>query len=1041
MALLLRTGTGPFSMPLDHYRRRFYHPDEDQVALAALADSAYSRGEPATVETRLLRADGVTIWVRASVSIETTEDGQSVVMGLIQDITSLREAAERLAAQTELTSRLSERLQVATRAASIGVWDWDVSEDRRVWDDTMYRLYGRAPDSPLGAFDEWAAAIAPEDRGRVVANIGQALLHGDEFSDEFRVTWPDGSRRNVCAMARIIRDADGRARRMVGVKYDVTERRAAERQIRHLNRVYALVSSINAVITRETDPDRILAAACHLAVDKGQFLMAWVGVVDDQRRVRAVAQDGHVEGYLDLIDLNLRDPQHSLGPTGRCLLSGRYQVVNDIAHDEHYAPWRDEALRRGYRSSAAFPIKVDGTVVCAINLYASESDFFDADEIQLLDKMSVDVSFALTLHRKREEKQRADQSFRALQRLFAQAFEHAAVGMALVSVDGNLLTVNRAFSTMLGDTADELQATTFQALTHPHDLEADLAQVRRLLDGDAESYQIEKRYLHKDGHVVWALLSVSLVRDDEGRPLHFISQVQDISERVRAESALKESDERFHQISTNVGEVFWLREAGTPRLLYLSPAYERVWGRPAASALADPAIWAETVHPDDRERVLAAAGTQTDGNFDETYRIMRPDGEVRWVRARTVPVRAADGTVIRIAGIAEDITERLELEERVRQSQKLEAIGQLAGGVAHDFNNLLAVIMMDTGVASAMTSSPELQELLDEIAASADRGAQLTRQLLAFSRRQILRPQPTDLNQTVTSLTRMLQRVMREDVEIRLRLSDTPLITRADPGMLDQVLLNLAVNARDAMPHGGSLTIETAAATIDAGAAPSADDLPDGSYASLIVRDTGVGIPPDLLPRLFEPFFTTKEPGRGTGLGLATVFGIVKQHNGTIAVQSTVGAGTTFRILLPLSNAPAQAPEPDDTESDAVGGETVLLVEHEPVVRRVARALLEASGYEVLEAADGVEALHLWEQHHDAVQLLMTDLVMPGGISGQELGAILKARRPHLRVVFVAAPGQESGASPLNLSRHEHLLHKPYEPAQFLQAVRRSLDA
>ncbi|MCC6988468.1 MAG: PAS domain S-box protein [Acidobacteria bacterium] len=394
-----------------------------------------------------------------------------------------------------------------------------------------------------------------------------------------------------------------------------------------------------------------------------------------------------------------------------------------------------------------------------------------------------------------------------------------------------------------------------------------------------------------------------------------------------------------------------------------------------------------------------------------------------------------------VHGYAADITERLTLEDQLRQSQKMEAIGQLAGGVAHDFNNILSVVMMQAEVsASAEGLSSEALEGLQEIQACAERGADLTRQLLLFSRRQVMQPKNLNLNEVVTTIARMLQRIIGEDVRLELHLHTSRLTTRADAGMLDQVLLNLAVNARDAMPKGGRLRVETWEETVsEEGDRPYPDVLP-GRYVGMSVSDTGCGIPADVLPRIFEPFFTTKEAGKGTGLGLATVFGIVRQHGGWVTVASEPGQGTTFRILLPAIAATLEQVNDRAKPAPRGGTETVLVVEDEPSVRTLVRAILQRRGYTVIEAASGVEALKLWDAHRAQVSLLLTDLVMPDGVNGQELARRLRLDMPGLRVVFSSGYSSEIAGRELKLGAGENFLQKPFSADTLSEMVRRALD-
>ena len=426
----------------------------------------------------------------------------------------------------------------------------------------------------------------------------------------------------------------------------------------------------------------------------------------------------------------------------------------------------------------------------------------------------------------------------------------------------------------------------------------------------------------------------------------------------------------------------------------------------------------------------------------EADRFPRLDGTLDWVRWEVRPWKTAKGDIGGIILFSEVITVQRQLEEQLRQAQKMEAIGQLAGGVAHDFNNILAVIMMQTKLAEMTDELPaETEESLNEIHSAAERAANLTRQLLLFSRRQVMQPRELNLNDVVTSLAKMLQRIIGEDVRLQLSLNPVPLYCRADAGMLDQVLMNLAVNARDAMPRGGLLTIETSERAVTQNSPATHPDTQPGRYVCVSVTDTGCGIAPEAMSRLFEPFFTTKEPGKGTGLGLATVFGIVKQHAGWIEVRSEAGRGSTFQIFIPTCLAPLSQGAPDAAEIQPRGGrETILLAEDDQAVRVSTRSTLERHGYRVLEAANAAEAIKLWPIHRAEVSLLLTDLVMPGGTTGQQLAEQLRSDNPRLEVIFTSGYSAEIAGRELKSTVPATFVQKPFVPDELLRAVRGRLD-
>jgi two-component system cell cycle sensor histidine kinase/response regulator CckA len=521
-----------------------------------------------------------------------------------------------------------------------------------------------------------------------------------------------------------------------------------------------------------------------------------------------------------------------------------------------------------------------------------------------------------------------------------------------------------------------------------------------------------------------------------------LREARDRVERHRAEQLLRASEERFRQVVENIREVFWLTDPYKQVMLYISPAYEKIWGRSCDSLQQSPRTWIEAIHPEDRERILDAATTrQNRGDYDEVYRIIRPDGSMRWIHDRAFPLRDAGGGIYRVAGIAEDITEKRDLELQLRQAQKMESIGQLAGGVAHDFNNVLAVIQGHASVlALESTLTAAAKESVNEIALASERAARLTRQLLTFSRRQVIQMRELNLNDVIEGIMKMLRRLLGEDVVLQFTAGEVPPLL-ADAGMLEQVLMNLAVNARDAMRHGGTLAICTGAETIDEAFAERNPEASAGRFVCLEVADTGCGIPPENLPKIFEPFFTTKEVGKGTGLGLATVYGIVKQHRGWITLQSEVNRGTKFKIHLPATSARAGPARTTPVEETIRGGaETILVVEDEPPVRDLVCNVLETYGYRVLQADSGDKALEQWEKHQGQIDLLFTDLVMPGGMNGRQLAEALRAKNPGLKVVFSSGYTAEIVGRDFHLRDGINFLQKPYPPRMLASCVRSCLD-
>jgi two-component system cell cycle sensor histidine kinase/response regulator CckA len=514
-------------------------------------------------------------------------------------------------------------------------------------------------------------------------------------------------------------------------------------------------------------------------------------------------------------------------------------------------------------------------------------------------------------------------------------------------------------------------------------------------------------------------------------------------ELVRRTEELEVSEEKFRQLAENIQEVFFTTNTEFSQIHYVSPAYESVWGRPCTELYVNPRLWIDAIHPEDRESIvgLMKASCMTPVRFSWEYRIVRPDRSIRSIRARGFPIHDRAGRVYRFAGIAEDVTVRKSLELQLVQAQKMEAVGRLAGGVAHDFNNLLTAIngYSEIGLQRLNERDPVYQDIT-EILKAGERAAGLTRQLLAFSRKQVLQPRVIDLNTSVSDIERLLKRLIGEDIELVTSLGKDLGSVKADPGQVEQVLVNLAVNARDAMPNGGRLVLETANVELDDTCTQDYRDLRPGAYVMMAVTDNGTGMTDSVKDHLFEPFFTTKEPGKGTGLGLATVHGIVTQSGGYIGIKSELGRGTTFKVYLPRLDLPPEAVQKGgDRNVGMRGNETILLIEDEAVVRTLAKKVLTTAGYKVLEARRGEEALLIAENHQGLIHLALSDLIMPG-MNGLELARRLCSIKVGLRTIFMSGYTDAGILNEGTLGFDTPFLSKPFTPNALLHKVREVLD-
>jgi two-component system cell cycle sensor histidine kinase/response regulator CckA len=524
------------------------------------------------------------------------------------------------------------------------------------------------------------------------------------------------------------------------------------------------------------------------------------------------------------------------------------------------------------------------------------------------------------------------------------------------------------------------------------------------------------------------------------RSLDISSQeLMQVNEQLRRgyadlERRMHEERDRFFALSVDLISVVGF----DGHFKLLNPAWERTLGWSLDELLARPFI--DFVHPDDRTATLGEWHRVRHGatalTFENRYRCK--DGSYRWLQWNSIPSLDEQVTY----ATARDITDRRRLEDQLRQSQKMEAVGRLAGGIAHDFNNLLTVI---TGYSEFLqgqlaAGSPQW-DVMEQIKAASGRAASLTKQLLAFSRRQVLQPTVLDLNAVIENLQQMLKRLISEQVKLVTKLQPRLGLVRVDPGQLDQVIINLAVNARDAMPDGGRLVIETANARFDRAYTAQHFDIQEGSYVMLAVSDTGSGMDHDTQLRIFEPFFTTKEGGKGTGLGLATVYGIVKQSGGHLSVYSEVGHGSSFRLYLPmLSDAAIAAAAPEESAVRARSGETILLVEDDESVRRLARVVLEEHGYRVMAVSTCAEAIARSERHEGMIDLLLTDVVVPDG-SGRSIAEQICAQRKDLKVLYMSGHTDDTVIHHGVVESGAAFIHKPFTTAALTRKVRETIDS
>jgi len=804
-----------------------------------------------------------------------------------------------------------------------------------IWIDVnpgFTRMTGYARDEILGksalTVNLWHD---PDDRRRLLDLLGE---NGSVNDLESRFVHKDGHILLVSMSARIIQL--GGTPYLFGFVKDITERRKAADALHRLNHVLRMLTRCNEVLVRARDETVLLRDICRIIVEDGTFCFAWVGYAenDAEKTVRPMARAGREDGYLDKLGLTWADTEKGRGPAGTAIRTGLPCLLKDTRDDPGFAPWREQALQRGYRSILSVPLVYATKTLGVLNVYASEPDGFDDEETELMVQLANDLAYGIVAIHTREKHRRTAEA------LYESAKEN-------------------------------------QKLAAAHD------RKQRLL------------------------------------------------------SALLDSipDLIFYKDPTGV-------------YLGCNKAFEAFAGKRAEelAGLTDLDIFPREVAEFFREMDQQMMSQRRSRRNEEW--VDYPDGRRILLDTLKTPFYDHDGGILGLIGISRDITqqknrdeERERLEAQLHQAQKMEAVGQLAGGIAHDFNNILTAIIGYSEIINLrLEKDNPLHHQVNQVMIAAERAAELTNGLLAFSRKQVLHTKPLDLCEVVQGLKKMLRRLIPEDIDFRTTVDDSPLIVMADKGQIEQVLMNLVTNAKDAMPTGGTLTIEVFPVDRKERFTHAHGKGEPGRYACISVADTGHGMDGEIREKIFEPFFTTKEVGKGTGLGMSIIYGIVNQHNGFITVESETGAGTTFHVQLPIIvQESTERHELPADDPPAGGTETILLAEDDLTVRELHGMMLEQAGYTIIAAVDGRDALDKFLGNPEGVDLLVTDVIMPN-LDGKRLYDEIRKMRPNMKALFMSGYTKDLFVARGILEDEFSFMAKPISSTELLKKIRSILD-
>jgi PAS domain S-box-containing protein len=766
-----------------------------------------------------------------------------------------------------------------------------------------------------------------------------------------------------------------------------------------------------------------------------------LNVEDSERDVALLKRHLTQAGY-DLITTRVEEPEAMKA----ALASQEWDLILCDYSMPHFNALQALAVLK--ESGLDLPLVIiSGTVGEAVAVEAMRAGAHDYLMKDNLARLAPTIERELHEAENRRARRQAEEAFKQSEAELLAIFEAMTDVILVFDAEGRHLKMAPTRASVVYKPAAERIGKMLHEVYPPQTAELFLENIRRALT-EGQTQRLEYS-LEIAGRETWFEGTVSPMTENS-----VIWVARDISARKAADleqarliAQIESHRERLDNIVASVPGVVWEAwgepDATTQRTDFVSDHVEIMLGYSVREWLSVPNFWLSIVHPDDREQAALTAAEEFNsgkGNFAMEFRWLAKDGRALWVQSNAVVVADQQGRPIGLRGVTIDITERKRLEEQFRQSQKLEAIGLLAGGIAHDFNNLLTVISGYSDITlRRMREEDPVHRNISEVKKAAERAAGLTRQLLAFSRKQVMQPKVLNLNNVIAELEKMLRRLIGEDVALHTAPQPELGSVKADPGQIEQIIMNLAINARDAMPRGGNLTIETANVYLDDEYARNHIAVTAGPFVLLAISDTGTGMDQETQTRAFEPFFTTKESGRGTGLGLSTVYGIVKQSGGNIWVYSELGRGTTFKIYLPRVDEGAQEYERAESEGATQGTETVLLAEDEEAVRKLARQILEMYGYHVLEAANGGAALLLCERHRGSIQLLITDVVMPE-MSGRELADRLARLHPEMKVLFMSGYTDNAVVHHGVLIGETNFIQKPFPTEGLVRKVREVLD-
>lgn len=1012
------------------------HPDDLATSDELVRCLKAGERDAHQLEKRCLHRNGKVIWTLLSISLMRDTGGHPLYFTTdVIDITEQKRSNDQL-----------KRLAAIVSASDDAVFSKDLTGLITQWNTSAEKLYGYTAEEALG---QSVLILSPPEYDDETLSLLQRVHQGEVIKRfETQRKHKDGTLINVSLTVFPMHN-DSRA--IIGsssIARDITTRKQSESALLHSHRVNRTLRLCNEALFRADNERHLFQQICDIVIKESGYRLCWVGKAehDESFSVRVVSQSGFDEGYLNQANITWADSERGQGPVGTCIRTQQPVFVRHIAQDSSMLPWQEAALKHHLASCIAIPLITEGIAFGALTIYADGPEAFSDEEVKLLTELANDIGFGILMLRTQKEHAKARDDLKKSQKLLNDSQRIAKVGgWEYDLATGHVLWTDEVYR--IHGLAKTYSPRYFgQALQFylPKDQQRlDEAFQRAVEHG--ESYDLELQLKTAQGQAIWVRTNGHTEYQDE-KVTRVYGNIIDITKRKQAEASLRESELRYRSLFEGAGEGIMTVDFATMKILHVNQAMCHMLGY-TAEELRGFELFSQVGKGKAKEvesTFLKLA--HSDEAIQKEVPLIHKNGKL--IDARITSTRVIINDRLCITGFFTDITQHKEAEaehqrllEQLNHAQKMEAVGRLAGGVAHDFNNMLSVIQGYSELALMQVKEGErLFRALSEIHNATVRSAALTRQLLAFARKQPSNPSKLNLNDTVAGMLRMLRRLIGEDIELLWQPSPELRQILFDPSQVDQILANLIVNARDAIQGVGKVTIETANVSLDENYCHKHADSSPGDYVRLTVSDSGCGMSKELMTQVFDPFFTTKAKGAGTGLGLSTVYGIVKQNKGLIYVYSEPGLGSTFKIYLPVVLPPTEQKVAAIKEATIGGNETVLLVDDEPGILSMAKEVLVEYGYQIITADSPIEALVLAAEYPQAIDLLLTDVIMPN-MNGKELSQQMTTQRPKLRTLYMSGYTDNVIAANHTLAKDVAFLQKPFSVQTLLTKVRQVLDA